>query len=173
MIQIGQKINNFIIQDHIVDGITKYGKERFKWKCLCNCGNIFLTTTKDINKYRKSCGCLAKAGKFKKGPDEIVVMRHRYNHYKQSAKRRGIDWYLTQDQFLILIKEDCVYCKSPPADVYKKHDRSILFNGVDRVNSNLNYTIDNCVSCCRFCNLAKSDVPVEKFLKWLDRVKHG
>lgn len=33
--------------------------------------------------------------------------------------------------------------------------------------------LDNIALACLFCNLAKSDVPVELFLDWLERVRAG
>jgi hypothetical protein len=33
----GQKINNFIIQERIINRIAKSGREYSRWRCLCDC----------------------------------------------------------------------------------------------------------------------------------------
>ena len=41
---------------------------------------------------------------------------------------------------------------------------------VDRVNSNMGYTVVNCVSCCETCNTAKNDMSLDDWNSWLDRI---
>ena len=35
------------------------------------------------------------------------------------------------------------------------------------VDSSIGYVFDNCVPCCKFCNMAKKQYPVEEFENWL------
>ena len=48
-----------------------------------------------------------------------------------------------------------------------------FFNGVDRVNSNKGYILENCVSCCSWCNFSKSNRTVEEYKNWLQWVKQN
>jgi hypothetical protein len=41
---------------------------------------------------------------------------------------------------------------------------------MDRVDNSLGYVIDNVVSCCEMCNLAKKDFSREEFESWVRRV---
>ena len=43
---------------------------------------------------------------------------------------------------------------------------------VDYIKKNLSkgYTLDNCVSCCEFCNFMKSDTPFDNFIEWIRKV---
>ena len=43
-------------------------------------------------------------------------------------------------------------------------------NGVDRIDSSLGYTIDNCVACCDKCNYAKHDLSTEDFKEWIIKI---
>ena len=43
-------------------------------------------------------------------------------------------------------------------------------NGIDRLDSNLGYTLENCVPCCKYCNIAKNTMLVDEFLLWVGRV---
>lgn len=168
---VGQRIGIFVIKEINSSRRDKYNSLYRTFKCLCDCGVEFIISNRQMTRKRKSCGCLAEENRFKKSPPGIVAMRSKMNHYKQSAKSRNLEWNLTEEIFHKLILGNCFYCKSPPMHLYKKHCDTAIFNGVDRYNNNFGYTIENSVSCCRFCNLAKSDVSVDKFLNWLERLK--
>jgi hypothetical protein len=45
-----------------------------------------------------------------------------------------------------------------------------IYNGIDRVNNNFGYLIDNCVTCCTNCNVAKMARTQEEFNSWNQRV---
>lgn len=52
----------------------------------------------------------------------------------------------------------------------RSHQGELRYNGIDRVNGALGYVVGNVVTACAFCNRAKSDMPIEAFERWLDRV---
>lgn len=60
--------------------------------------------------------------------------------------------YLTSDQKLLLQKGECYLCHSSDA------------GGIDRVNSNIGYTLENSRSCCTLCNYMKKDYDLDDFL---------
>lgn len=72
--------------------------------------------------------------------------RCRYSIYRSSAKRRGLKFNLTLEQFSNLISRPCWYC-----------GRSVR-SGLDRVINNNGYTIDNVVPCCLPCNRSKNNM---------------
>jgi len=43
-------------------------------------------------------------------------------------------------------------------------------NGVDRINSNIGYEINNVVSCCSKCNYAKHMMNKKEFLNWVEKI---
>ena len=45
------------------------------------------------------------------------------------------------------------------------------YNGIDRVDNKIGYTLKNCVTCCKYCNNAKKDNDVDEFKEWLEYVK--
>jgi hypothetical protein len=85
--------------------------------------------------------------------------KSKFFYYGYDAKRRGLDFVLTEEQFKALItsEEGCDYCDKKPKDT----EFGIL--GVDRVDSKKGYTIDNCVTCCSDCNLAKRAMNADEF----------
>jgi hypothetical protein len=60
---------------------------------------------------------------------------------------------------------DCHYCGTPP----QKH-KKLVYTGIDRKDSSLGYTVDNCVSCCTTCNTAKGTKPYAVFIEYLNRI---
>lgn len=44
---------------------------------------------------------------------------------------------------------------------------------VDRIDSDLGYTLDNCVLSCLFCNHAKNEVKVNDYYNFITVLKHG
>jgi hypothetical protein len=76
-----------------------------------------------------------------------------YKKYLSCAKRRDIPFELTEDVFDKIISQECYICGS---DTYH--------NGVDRINSDGSYNINNCKACCRTCNYIKRDLNMLDFL---------
>jgi len=89
------------------------------------------------------------------------------------ARKRNIPVTLTLEQYVELVRRNhCAYCGGdlPPAG-----------SGLDRKNSSLGYTFENCVACCRACNEIRGHdnitypemVEVAKFLRSLRRKQSG
>ncbi len=85
---------------------------------------------------------------------------HKFKEYKNSAKRRGVFFPLTIETFENIIKEPCHYCG--------KH----YSNGIDRKDNSQGYLLENCLSCCGYCNRAKYTRTYEEFMFWVERLIH-
>lgn len=147
----------------------------YKFKCICNCNKEFILSYCRMRNKRTDCGCLGN-GRGKgirtkpKKPTYLIV----YRQYKSQAKIRGIDFNIDEEKFLELISLNCYYCNISPQNhsVYSgKYVYPYRYNGLDRIDSKLNYTLDNIVTCCKFCNRAKREENLELFLTWLNFVK--
>lgn len=99
--------------------------------------------------------------------------------YKKHARERNLSFELTYDEFKNMLSKNCIYCKAEPFAIYQILDSNtksvragipIKYNGIDRLDSQKGYTVQNTVSCCKICNRAKSDLPLAEFLKWIDTV---
>lgn len=80
----------------------------------------------------------------------------KYRQYKHGAKRRGIDWSLTPDQFKMFWYTTCRYCGEEFSGV-----------GIDRIDNDNGYYDDNCVPCCEICNEMKLDHTLSE---WVDHM---
>ena len=62
------------------------------------------------------------------------------------------------------------YCGAMDSMEAVKHKDRLLHNGIDRVDNSKGYHPENCVPCCKTCNIAKQSMSVEEFLAWARRV---
>lgn len=76
--------------------------------------------------------------------------------YKSKCIRRGTKWLLEDDYAFELLFTDCFYCGY-------RVDASP--NGIDRIESDGDYTKDNCVACCKMCNYTKGCLDIVTFIK--------
>lgn len=49
----------------------------------------------------------------------------------------------------------------------------LYLNGIDRVDSNKGYHIDNCVPCCTSCNYAKHKLSQKEFYDKIKKIYHN
>lgn len=89
---------------------------------------------------------------------------------KAVAKRRGLEWSLSFEDYEIISKQLCFYC----GGLLGKFG-----SGLDRVDNNEGYTFNNVVACCAFCNRLKGDYfsasetqQIIKFIKELRKTDH-
>ncbi|MDX1373681.1 MAG: HNH endonuclease, partial [Nitrososphaeraceae archaeon] len=83
-----------------------------------------------------------------------------YKQYKRNAENRGYTFELSTDTFQRLIHSDCVYCGKKPIQKFGELD----YNGIDRINNNEGYNIDNCLACCKICNRGKGTLNYSEYL---------
>jgi hypothetical protein len=156
--------------------LNKYesqGKKRgVYWLCRCVCGSEHIVNGRSLRSgSSKSCGCSSHTERtLPKGESAFNAL---FWLYKNNAKNRSIVFDLTKDQFRVLLQQNCFYCGIEPLQSYKAHVRgngAYVYNGIDRKDNSKGYSIDNAVSCCKTCNLAKSDLSMDIFIEWIARV---
>jgi len=153
------------------------GNKRY-WPCRCDCGNITNVVTASLLRKvggTKSCGCIKKnVGDRTRLVDGLASKRRILSSYKKGARDRGLDFNLTFEQFVDLISSNCHYCGITPqnsSQAINPHGASqILYNGVDRIDNDDNYTQENCVPCCKNCNYAKFHFTYDEFFKYIKRL---
>lgn len=177
-IKEGQVFNRLTVMESI--GKSKYG--HLLYNCKCSCGNIKAVTGASLKRGEvQSCGCLksentTKMGKSRKGTSHLdkgdAGKNHLYLQYKHGAKKRNIEFKLTIEQVVAISSLNCYYCNVEPKQVINKESEigSYLYNGIDRLDNTLGYTLDNCVPCCKVCNRSKSDMTIDEFYDWIKNV---
>lgn len=82
--------------------------------------------------------------------------RGRFKMYQNSAKKRNKSFELNEQDFYLLMSQNCHYC-----DDEKSY-------GIDRKDSSVGYTKENSLPCCKTCNFMKRDLDYDLFI---DKVK--
>lgn len=161
--------------------VVKFITSRNMWECICICGKVVYRQGSALLKYKNpNCGC--KKGSYALLPNQLAHKRAVITDYKRHAVERGYQFELTDEEAIKIMLTNCYYCDSPPSNKkiikpsrklrnkYSCNITTFYYNGIDRVNNNLGYTITNCVSCCHFCNWSKREHSLEDWKKWLKLV---
>lgn len=155
--------------------VVSYDKSEGKWLCVCSCGNTKKIYSAELTRqrYTQSCGCyrsekLARYNVTEKSyKDNLAARLAVYHQYKRSAKRRDKTWELTQEFVIDLIDQPCRYCGTVGSMKMKIRTGHCFHNGIDRLDNGKGYTVDNVVSCCKHCNIAKNTYSEKEFIEWI------
>ena len=153
------------------------------WICWCeNCGFLTRVFTSSALLYGRSvtCGQCDYSQATERARKSYVHEYERGLHrlirnYKNSAKKREYEWLLTDDQALKLFLGSCAYCGAPPQrnsgkGMGLRDWGEFMYNGIDRVNNEPYYRLDNTVSCCADCNVAKRMMTKDAFLALVSKI---
>lgn len=137
-----------------------------QWLCYCECGNHVIARSWNLLSYQRSCGCTSRL------PEGEAAKRFLLRQYKSEAKKRGLEFLITDVEAHRIFTSDCFYCGAPPARVvvHPEYNGRFMASGIDRVDNNKGYIPGNCVPCCGTCNLAKREMTVDEFLGWARRL---
>jgi hypothetical protein len=142
--------------------------DQYKWKAECECGKEVLV----IPNHGKSCGECIK-GYTANRKWEPVISTARYVWHQRYS-----DGGISFEEFYDLSQKDCYYCGRKPSNTYtikrnrklstyQKENGVFVYNGLDRIDSNLGHTLANVVPCCKICNQAKNNLSKEEFFEMI------
>ena len=83
----------------------------------------------------------------------------KFSSYRCTARKKGHEFRLSREEFDSFGGKLCFYCGGNVTTV-----------GIDRVDNNIGYRIENLVPCCTNCNLAKNDLPQSEFIEMCNKV---
>jgi hypothetical protein len=175
---IGKRFGRLVVIELAEPKSKRYG---LFWVCRCDCGKLHTVRGSHLlNNSIKSCGCYS--GEFhrqriltesKKKTQGLPAFIDWLNSYKRGAHRRNLIFSLSDAEFKVLIESPCYYCGALPVERYKNRGTGSLFcNGIDRKDSQIGYTLDNCVSCCSICNISKMDLNSEEFIELAHKISN-
>lgn len=135
--------------------LRKTGKKRCyvceAWKCESD----FRKDASKVDGMSARC----RSCEHKKDYKFFRTVRGKYISYRKEAKRRGIPFKLSVDEFKTFWNGVCSYCGSVIDTI-----------GIDRINSNVGYVIDNCVASCYRCNTMKLDMTEEEWFSHMKKI---
>ena len=164
--------------------LRRQGQETI-WLFECQCGN---TTEVSMGKVRpgctQSCGCLKREKDIARilplaGRNRLPVtcsgVNLVYRKYQTRARLKGLAFELSRDQFAYLISQPCYIpnCGVVNSNTQRigKSEEVFKYNGIDRIDSHLGYVDGNVAACCKTCNIAKNDMSLHDFYRWIERLK--
>ena len=168
----------------------KDSRNKHLWLCKCDCGNEKIVVSDNLSSGKsKSCGCLKNDILSRKGNQygiyedrQEAMLKVQYSHLKRRHLNKNmIGLVIDFDTFKILSKSKCKYCglehskeiedRLNESKNQKRISDEVLFvNGIDRLDSNIGYTNENSVPCCKHCNFAKHTMSANDFYSWIRRV---
>jgi len=132
-------------------------------KSLCILCNLNKITAKDMcrlcyqkeynNKNRDRINYLSRTwAKEHKNETKLYVRttRSKFNNLKSKAKSRNLYFNINESEYANMIKLSCYYCNG----FFSLPETG---GGLDRLNNELGYDINNIVSCCEICNKTRND----------------
>ena len=145
------------------------------WLCRCDCGVERVVRGAALRcGQSRSCGCYRdeKTSGRRALPHGEGSFRKTLGSMKRAARVRSLAWELEDDDVRRLTKEDCHYCGVPPSNTAyaNRSTGEYVYNGLDRVDNNRGYLIDNVVPCCYVCNNAKRSLSLDDFRAWAGRL---
>jgi hypothetical protein len=163
--------------------VIKISKNRgnrgqIRYECVCDCGNSHEVSGESIRKGNvKSCGCynLEKIPYNRIIDREYATWRQLYNStIIKRSKKEGYVSDISLDDFIKLSKMKCYYCELEGSNFIKDRIESnnlvLNFNGLDRINSENGYYLDNVVTCCKYCNVSKNTMNQSDFREFIIRL---
>lgn len=151
----GKIIGDFEVLEF--SGVNAKSHNLWKVKCLL-CGKIHIRARMEWENF-SVCECVST----RKAKEETAI-KSLYNGYIRQANDRGIKFEISVDDFKIITKKRCQYCGIEPSNICKRKRSVYVYNGLDRIDSEKNYTLDNVVPCCSQCNTIKWDMSYHDFI---------
>ncbi len=95
--------------------------------------------------------------------------RTSYSGYMTRALKKNIDFSITEIEYHTITSKSCYMCG--------KENTTLHSNGIDRIDNNKGYVIDNIHSCCGECNYMKNNYTMndimQKFILIYEKHKNG
>lgn len=171
---VGYENNTYKVIGVNVERSNQNGRKVY-YDVICkNCGAHLILRWDAIQYDTKNGKCCKCCGN-NKIPNSNSLFNISYNQYKQNAIMRGFSFDLTKEEFCRLITSNCHYCNGEPIEIeslkrYNRTGKPIYMNGIDRVDSNKGYTIENSVPCCVMCNRMKLNYSLEQFYEHIEKI---
>src|SRR3990167_7186537 len=143
------------------------------WVCACDCGvQVIKRSVQLMHTKYPSCNicyadnrAVANKRNGIKRRKEIAPVNELYKSYIGNAERRGIVFDISIHLFLLIIKQECLYCGCLPSANYRHGGiHKLIYNGIDRYDNAQGYIPSNVVPCCKECNYLKRTKTIKNFI---------
>lgn len=147
-------------------------------RCVCGNQKIVACSRLRTNESKQCKDCSFKERSFK----ALQVTQHQQMFKRlilDRCKKHNIEVSITVDDYAKIINQNCFYCGDAPKQTTRFATRkyvnteTVFANGVDRIDSSIGYTLNNCIPCCTSCNYAKHKLTQQEFFDKIKKIyKH-
>lgn len=172
----GQVFGRLTVLERGPNYIKSDGRTITRWWCICKCGNKTLIQGGHLKHGTQSCGCIGREmsskratnnkGKYRLSARDVTINLC-LSKIRCRARKKGLELTLTKQDIGNLIFLPCYYCGTEPSNNLGKTN-TLPYQGLDRVDSNKGYTLNNVVPCCFACNRDKGDRSASWFKRFRD-----
>lgn len=178
--EMGNRYGKLVVIERIENSKTGQAV----WRCKCDCGEETIVFAQNLRRgATRSCGCsrtdyianltlVQRRARAHRLPFGEASFRKALRSMKASARARGYQWGLSDEEARTLMDSLCYYCGSKPCGIVKNEfeNGDYYHNGIDRVDNSKGYLLANVVPCCADCNKAKGARDYTYFIAWLKRI---
>lgn len=152
-----RKIKKKIWKDLNHDKVAKYTLD-YRGRKMIELGKKYWDIKADQAKnWRDNNPEKVKEGNEKKKQN----INYHYKTYINVAKNKNLNFEISLEEFIELIKNPCFYCGII-------QDKG--FNGIDKKVCSDGYILENVVSCCEMCNFMKGTLTPDVFYKKIEHI---
>jgi hypothetical protein len=166
----------------VIGQATERGnKKQIKWNCRCECESYHTVTGESLRGGKsKSCGCFKYEPTNKIKDRKIAILRYQYAQIQKRHRKKPKSTIISVEEYISIVCSPCYYCECESSIELEDRrcwtkskglisDTKVKINGIDRINSDIGYTSENSVPCCKYCNTAKNVFTREEFKQWIVR----
>lgn len=129
----------------------QYNEKNEKNKMCQQCNKIVI---EDNIVNNKCVECYNSYCKIQNNRNPKDILLGRLSDYKKKCKEKNIKWELTDEEAINYFNSKCNYCNNLSS-----------YNGIDRIDPEGYYIKENCVPCCKKCNIMKWNRNINDFLQ--------
>lgn len=151
----------------VIECLTEKPRQHDYVLCRCGCGTVKEVKAQNLTQGKsKSCGCVNRLDAGEAAINGCMA------GYKNSARKRGYVFELTKEDFLEITTKSCHYCGQEPSNEFTTNSNTGIFvySGIDRMDNTKGYTVDNCVPCCKICNVMKQQLSISEFYAHIKQI---
>ena len=179
--EVGQKFGRLTVTDIYRVPVKSHFERRVDM--ICECGESVhglrvgrLYATQSTTAIAQCKQCAFKIGNISKRVlSDSIAKGMALNNYRFHARKRNLTWDISNETFFGVVEQPCVYCGqqggncyNPPKD--KPWQQPYKYTGLDRIDSNTGYVVENIQPCCILCNRSKTDMSEDSFFEWIKRI---
>lgn len=168
-IKLLEKYIGSVFGKMVIVGVQVKENGNVCFSCDCACGEKKDVYCGELLRGRhKSCGC-SQGLALPKRQRGINIL---YAQYRYSAQKRGLPFEITLEELESITSRKCFYCNDLPSQyIHPDKEKNIyVYNGIDRMDNLQGYVLDNCVSCCKTCNIAKRTMSFDEFKAHISKI---